>query len=68
MNAFSELWNRTRPAFSQVRSIFRTRKLALSALVCLGRQTVSGMLTTAGRQFVDWSADHRIFEQKRFRS
>lgn len=68
MNAFYDLWNQTRPAFSQVRSFFRTRKLALSALVCLGRRTVSGMLTTAGRQFVDWSADYRIFEQERFRS
>lgn len=40
--------------------------LALSSLVCLGRHTLTGMLTTAGRQFHDWSADYRLFSRDRF--
>lgn len=40
--------------------------LALSTLVCLGRHTLTGMLTTAGRQFNDWSADYRLFSKDRF--
>jgi hypothetical protein len=35
-------------------------------LLCLGRHTVTGLVTTAGRQFVDWSADYRLFEHTRF--
>lgn len=66
--AFDELWDQTRPAFSQRRTFLRARRLALSALACLGRRTVTGLLTTSGRQFRDWSADYRVFEQERFRS
>jgi len=40
--------------------------LALSALVALGRRTVTGLLTTSGRQFIDWSADYRLFGKQRF--
>lgn len=39
--------------------------LALSGLLCLGRHTVTGMLTTSGQQFQDWSANYRVFEQER---
>jgi len=35
-------------------------------LVCLGRHTITGMLTTCGRQFEDWSADYRLFSRERF--
>lgn len=38
----------------------------MGALVGLGRRTVTGMLTTTGRQFVDWSADYRVFGHGRF--
>jgi len=31
----------------------------------LGRQTVSGILTASGQQFVDWTAAYRIFSQNR---
>lgn len=40
----------------------------MSALVCLGRHTITGMLTTGGRQFEDWSADYRLFSRERFDS
>ena len=40
--------------------------MALSNLVTLGRHTITGMLVTAGKQFVDWSADYRLFSKGRF--
>jgi hypothetical protein len=59
------LWQKVQPAFSQARVFERAKRLAWSALLCLGRHTITGFLTTAGRQFVDWSADYRIFEKQR---
>ena len=44
----------------------RARTLALSALVGLGRRTVTGMLTASAQQGLDWSAAYRLFEQERF--
>lgn len=34
-------------------------------MLCLGRHTVTGLLSTAGMQFEDWSADYRLFSQHR---
>jgi hypothetical protein len=34
-------------------------------LLCLGRHTVTGLLTTSGSQFHDWSASYRLFSQDR---
>jgi hypothetical protein len=45
--------------------LHRLRNLAYEALTCLGRQTVSGILTASGQQFVDWTAAYRIFSQNR---
>jgi len=45
--------------------LHRLRNLAYGALTCLGRQTVSGILTASGQQFVDWTAAYRIFSQNR---
>lgn len=66
MDAFDALWQQTRPAFTQERTFERAKRLALSALVCLGRHTLTGLITTAGGQFADWSADFRLFEDERF--
>jgi len=63
--AFERLFERGRPAFRQQRTFERARTLALAWLLCLGRRTVTGMLATSGRQFRDWSADYRVFEQER---
>ncbi len=38
----------------------------LSALVCLGRHTITGLLCASGRQFRDWSGDYRVFSESRF--
>jgi hypothetical protein len=37
----------------------------LSSLLCLGRRTVTGLLSTCGLQFQDWSAAYRLFSQER---
>jgi hypothetical protein len=37
----------------------------MSSLLCLGRHTVTGLLTTSGSQFQDWSATYRLFSQDR---
>lgn len=37
----------------------------MSSLLCLGRHTVTGLLTTAGQEFFDWSAHYRLFSQPR---
>ncbi len=37
----------------------------MSSLVCLGRPTVTGLLSTCGLQFRDWTAAYRLFSQSR---
>jgi hypothetical protein len=67
MNAeFERLFDQARPAFGQERTFARAKTLAMSALVGLGRRTVSGMLCASAQQFGDWSAAYRLFEQERF--
>jgi hypothetical protein len=34
-------------------------------LLCLGRHTVTGLLTTGGQEFFDWSASYRLFSRRR---
>jgi hypothetical protein len=63
--AFEALFEQTRPAFRQQRTFERAKTLGLSTLLCLGRHTVTGMLSTSGQQFRDWSANYRLFEQER---
>lgn len=43
----------------------RLSRHVLSQLVCLGSHTVTGLLSTCGRQFLDWSADYRMYGQAR---
>jgi hypothetical protein len=37
----------------------------LSSLLCFGRHTVTGLLSTGGCQFQDWSAAYRLFSRRR---
>jgi len=48
-------------AFLQVRTFQRAWRLGVTQLLCLGRHTLTNLLCTGGRQFVDWSADYRLF-------
>lgn len=60
-----QLWNDCTDAFSQQRLATRAQTLSLSSLLCLGRHTVTGLLTTSGAQFRDWSAAYRLFSRQR---
>jgi len=37
----------------------------MSSLVCLGRHTVTGLVSTSGLQFRDWTAAYRLFARDR---
>ncbi|HWB99361.1 MAG TPA: transposase [Bryobacteraceae bacterium] len=37
----------------------------MSTLLCLGRHTLTGWLTTSGQQFADWTAAYRLFSADR---
>lgn len=37
----------------------------MSSLLCLGRHTVTGLLSTCGLEFQDWSAEYRVFSRQR---
>jgi len=65
MPAWQALFDAARPAFAQQRTFDRARSFGLSALACLGRRTVSGLLCASGQQFQDWSAAYRLFEKQR---
>lgn len=61
-----KLLRSARGSFGQARVFNRAKADALSVLVGFGRRTVTGMLSTCGRQFADWSADYRLFSRGRF--
>lgn len=54
-----------RPAFKEERTWRRAGTLALSALACLGKHTVTGVLCASGQQFHDWTAAYRLFAHDR---
>ena len=43
----------------------RLRGHLLAQLVCLGRHTLTGLLTTNGQLHRDWSADYRLYSHQR---
>jgi hypothetical protein len=65
MAAWNALFDQARAAFAQQRSFERARTFGVSALTCLGRRTLSGLLCASGQQCNDWSAAYRLFERER---
>jgi DDE superfamily endonuclease len=51
----------TRSASSSI----RLRAHLLAQLVCLGRHTLTGLLSTNGQLDRDWTADYRLYSQQR---
>lgn len=43
----------------------RLREHLLAQLICPGRRTVSGLITTLGNQFRDWTADYALYSKNR---
>lgn len=52
-------------AFKQNRTLLRAKDLAVGLINCLGRRTISGLLTSCGKIFEDWSAEYRLFYGQR---
>lgn len=46
----------------------RIRRHLLSQLLCLGRHTVTGILTTSGRVDKDWTAEYRMYSKQRVKT
>lgn len=59
------LFARARGAFHDEGALERARTLAHSCIVSFSRRTITGALSTCGRQFQDWSAAYRLFERER---
>jgi hypothetical protein len=49
--------------FASAEDYQRVRTQLLAGLLNLGRHTITGALTTAGRQHLDWSADYRVLQR-----
>jgi len=62
MQEFDNLFSECGTAFKQPRSSVRAHKLAYGLLNCSGRHTLTGMISSAGEQFLDWSTNYRLFQ------
>ena len=60
LETFDDLLQGWRPAFAEVRTFVRARRLTLGLLVCMRRHLTSQAICATGRQFVDWTADYRL--------
>lgn len=59
------LFDQCNHAFKQERTFQRARQLGYGQLTCFGKHTVTGMLTSSGQQFIDWSSAYRLFSKNR---
>lgn len=57
--------NECHVAYTNDESWKRSRELIYGILNCMGRHTVTGMLSAAGHQFQDWSSAYRLFSKNR---
>jgi hypothetical protein len=60
LETFDDLLQGWRPAFAEVRTFARARRLTLGLLVCMRRHLTSQAICATGRQFVDWTSDYRL--------
>ena len=65
IDEFDLLINQCSEAFKQDSAWKTGRDLAFGALACMGRHTLTGMLTASGQQFMDWSSAYRLFSHQR---
>lgn len=65
IDEFDLLFNRCIGAFNNVNVWEKARELAYGTLTCMGRHTITGILTASGQQFKDWSSAYRMFSQQR---
>ncbi len=65
MKEWERLWEECTHACVDQRSFYRAREHLLAQLVCMGRHTITSLLTTNARQFQDWSAAYRLYSKER---
>jgi hypothetical protein len=63
LEKFDELLQRWRPAFAQQRTWQRAHCLAYGLLLCLRSHLTSNAICAVGQQFLDWSANYRLFSR-----
>ena len=63
LEKFDELLQPWRSAFAQQRTWRRAHRLAYGLLLCLRTHLTSSAICATGRQFLDWSADYRLFSR-----
>jgi hypothetical protein len=63
LETYDSLLQEWRQVFSQQRTFERARRLTLGLLLCLRLHLTSRAICAVGRQFVDWSADYRLFSR-----
>ena len=63
LEKFDELLQPWRSAFAQQRTWQRAHRLAYGLLLCLRTHLTSNAICAIGRQFLDWSADYRLFSR-----
>jgi len=63
LEKFHELLRPWRSAFAQQRTCQRAQRLAYGLLLCLRTHLTSNAICATGRQFLDWSADYRLFSR-----
>jgi hypothetical protein len=59
------LLNQCTEAFNNESAWKTGHDLAFGVLNCMGRHTLTGMLTASGQQFMDWSPAYRLFSKQR---
>jgi len=63
LEKFHELLRPWRSTFAQQRTWQRAQRLAYGLLLCLRTHLTSNAICATGRQFLDWSADYRLFSR-----
>jgi hypothetical protein len=63
LEKFHELLRPWRSVFAQQRTWQRAQRLAYGLLLCLRTHLTSNAICATGRQFLDWSADYRLFSR-----
>lgn len=63
---FHELLQLWPSAFAQQRTWQRAQRLAYGLLLCLGSHRTSNAICALGQQFLDWSANYRLFSRRRW--
>ncbi|MGE5497744.1 MAG: transposase [Syntrophothermus sp.] len=63
IDEFDLLIDQCSGAFRQNHAWKVGRDLAFGALNCMGKHTLTGMITASGHQFIDWSSAYRLFSR-----